>query len=446
MRNRLESDPPEPVIKRGIDAFTVPGGSRRDGRVAGRTLVVMRWIAVSGQLCSIGVITGGLGIILPLGPVLATIGTSILLNLLVFFQRETQARLTDRDATLYLAFDTLQLTLLLYLTGGMINPFTILLLAPMTVGAAILSPFNVALLAVLNQACLAVLAFWHFPLPWHGKVPALPSLYLSGVWSGLAMASVMLAAYVARVAYESRRVGDALTASQMALAREQRLSALGGLAAAAAHELGTPLGTIALVATELAREIPPGSPLAEDIALLQSQSQRCGAILAELSRRPEADGGEPFEHVPLTVLVETAAIPHLAGPTSLVVMAERAGGLPDPVVRRQPEIIHGVGNLLQNALQFAHAEVRAVVGGDTDQVTLTITDDGPGFPSGMLSRLGEPYLSARADSAGHMGLGIFIAETLLSRTGASVEFGNRRRGGARVVVRWNRRALLEQVS
>ncbi len=255
------------------------------------------------------------------------------------------------------------------------------------------------------------------------------------------MASIMLACYVFRVAHESRRITDALAASQLALAREQRLSALGGLAAAAAHELGTPLGTIAVIASELARDVPEDSPIAEDIALLRSQSDRCRKILAELSRKPEADGGPPFERLPLTALLEAAAAPHRTTQALLSIVVRTADGVPEPTVRRSPEIIHGVGNLLQNALQFAEHEVEAIARWDDQSVELVITDDGPGFSSHVLGRLGEPYISVRTDRSGHMGLGIFIAETLLGRTGGTVEFGNRREGGARVVIRWPRQAL-----
>ncbi len=415
--------------------------ARSDGRVNGRTLVMMRWIAISGQLTSLAVLTELLAIPLPIGPMLATVGASILLNLVVMAQRGGQQRLTDQDATLYLAFDTLELTLLLYLTGGMLNPFVILLLAPLTVGAAILSIRSICLLTALNLLCLSGIAVWHLPLPWRGDALVLPPLYLGGVWSGLAMAAVMLGAYVFRVAHESRRISDALAASHLALAREQRLSALGGLAAAAAHELGTPLGTIVVVAAELARDVPKDSPIAEDIALLRSQSLRCRDILAELAREPETNGGDPFELLPLTALVDAASTPHRATPASLRIVAHALDGSPEPVVRRRPEIIHGVGNLLQNALQFAQREVEVIASWDVDSVRLAIADDGPGFPSHLLARIGEPYISARADRSGHMGLGIFIAETLLGRTGARVEFGNRREGGAQVLVRWERQDL-----
>ena len=214
---------------------------------------------------------------------------------------------------------------------------------------------------------------------------------------------------------------------------------MGGLAAAAAHELGTPLGTIYLVAKELTHDLPEDSPLSEDIALIQSQAQRCREILAELSRRPEADGGIPFAVLTLGALIDEASAGHRKHATAALQIVEQpAPGSPPPMVKRSPEIIHGLGNLIQNALQFAAVTVTVTAAWDEAEVEITVSDDGPGFPSHLLNRIGEPYISQRADRSGHMGLGIFIAKTLLERTGAEVDFSNNRSGGARVVVRWDR--------
>ena len=232
----------------------------------------------------------------------------------------------------------------------------------------------------------------------------------------------------------------ALAATQIALAREQRLSSLGTLAAAAAHELGSPLATIAVGAREIARDLPPDSALAEDMELLLSQTTRCRDILAELARRPEADGGDPFLQLPLADLVDEAAAPHTRAQVALEIVAERADG-PEPQLARSPEIVHGLGNLLANAIQFAASRVEVLLAWNRDEVQVTIADDGPGFPAHLLGRLGEPYLSGRAGTGEHMGLGIFIAQNLLQRTGASVEFANRRASGAEVVVRWPRPIL-----
>lgn len=412
-----------------------------DGRVTLRTLILIRWIAIVGQVAAIAVVDLVLGFALPLGPLLAAVGASVLLNAVAMAQRSGRVRLADRDAALYLGYDTLQLTLLLYLTGGLVNPFSILLLAPMTVGAAILSRYSVVLLTGLNLVCLTVLALWHFPLPWPEPTPVFAPLYAFGLWMALSVSSAFISAYVFRVAEEARRFADALAASQVALAREQRLGALGALAAAAAHELGSPLGTIAVVAKELARELPPDSPHTEDVALLQSQVMRCREILAELARRPEADGGDPFERLPLTALIGEAAAGHRAGTVDFVVERTAEAAVEEPVVRRSPEIIHGLGNYIQNAHQFAERRVTVAASWDERWVTVAVMDDGPGFPPHLLGRIGEPYFSARSDRSGHMGLGVFIAQTLLEKTGALVAYSNNRSGGARVVVRWDRATL-----
>lgn len=419
---------------------------RPTDRVSLRTLILIRWIAIAGQLTTVLAVHFLLEFPLPIAPALGVIGVSALLNVAATMQTRFRLRLDDRDAAFYLAYDLIQIAVLVALTGGLLNPFSVMLLAPLTVSASILSGRSTIAMTVLTILCASALAFWHSPLP--GEVATLPAIYKVGIWLAITSSALFIAAYVWKVADETRRMGEALTASQMALAREQRVSALGALAAAAAHELGSPLGTIAVVARELQREVPADSPLAEDIALLRSQSERCRAILAELARRPETGGGDPYELLSLDALVNTAARPHLRPDIALDI---DLGPAPDaaedeepPVTRRTPELVHGLGNLLQNALQFARRRV-SVVGEWTDRgVTLTIADDGPGFPPGLLARLGEPYLSSReagrgrVGTDGHMGLGVFIAVTLLSHNGAKVRFANGPDGGAEVTVTWAR--------
>jgi two-component system sensor histidine kinase RegB len=235
-----------------------------------------------------------------------------------------------------------------------------------------------------------------------------------------------------------------MAATQLALAREQRVSAVGALAAAAAHELGSPLGTIAVVAKELARELPAGSPHAEDAALLLSQSERCRRILAELAHQPEEDGGSPYTRLTISSLVEAATAPHRQQGVRVIIATTGEPAAQEPLVSRSPEIMHGLNNLIQNAVQFAGREVSITIYWDATTVTVEIDDDGPGFPLQLLGRLGEPYLSTRANASGHMGLGIFIAQSLLERSGARLAFDNLPDGGAHVAISWNR-ANLETV-
>ena len=414
------------------------------GRVRLRTLVYIRWIAVLGQLLTLMVVRYGLGFDLPFGICMAIIAISAALNIAITLRRPLGDHLTDRMAAQYLAYDILQLTVLLFLTGGLQNPFSVLILSPVVVSATVLPRSSTIGLGLLSGAAITLLALWHLPFPWHpGESFELPDVYVMGIWEALELGVVFIAAYAGSVSEEARRMSDALAATQMALAREQRMSALGALAAAAAHELGSPLATIAVTAKEMARTAPPAGPLADDIALLIEQSNRCRDILAELARDPEADGGSPFAQLPISVLVEAAAQPHMNSHAEILFdhrPYEGDSDGPPPVIARSPEILHGLGNLIQNAAQFAADQVVVGTRWDRNRVTVTVTDDGPGFPSHLLDRLGEPYLSSRGEG-GHMGLGIFIASTLLKRTGATLSFFNGEEGGARVEVSWERAAI-----
>jgi two-component system, sensor histidine kinase RegB len=413
-------------------------------RIQPRTLAAIRWVAIAGQAIALLFVHYGLGFDLPIGPALATVGVSVLVNLSIAIRRRAGIAPGARSVVRYLAFDIVQLAVLLYLTGGLQNPFAFLLLAPVAVSATVLGAWSTAALSLLVFACVSLLAFWHLPLPWRGAPPELPLLYIFGAWTALIIGIVFFAVYTWRVADEARRLFDGLAATQLALAREQQLSAVGAMAAAAAHELGTPLGTIAIVVRELSREVPPDSPLAEDVALLREQSERCRRILAELGQRPGDAAGTPFATLPIGAVVEAAAARHDAGRVTLdldPVPYPEAPDSPPPVLAPMPEIIHGLGNLIQNALQFAVRRVRVETRWNEDEVSVTIIDDGPGFPQTILDRLGEPYLSVRGTQGGNMGLGIFIAQTLLKRTGATVTFRNAAERGAEVEVVWPRGPL-----
>lgn len=422
-----------------------PPGARARGRVSQRTLVLIRWIAIAGQAATLCVVQFAMGLALPIVAALIVVGSSAILNLVVGRRRTLRARLSDGEATLYLAYDTIQLTLLLYLTGGLVNPFAVLILAPAVVSASVLSRASTIGLGLLTGASITLLALVHLPLPWPEGPFEPPQLYLLGIWLALALGTVFITAFVGSLSKAARRMSDALAATHLALAREHRVASLGALAAAAAHELGSPLATIALASKELARELPEGSPLRADVDLLIGQTARCRDILAELGRAPAAMGGLPFAELPLSALVEAAAEPHRSPGVALVLDAapaeEAPEDAPEPLVKRSSEMMHGLGNLIQNAIQFARREVVVRQRWDLASVTIEVMDDGPGFPPALLQRLGEPYLSSRAGSGLHMGLGIFIAQNLLERTGAAFVFSNRPEGGARVMVRWERSAV-----
>lgn len=423
-----------------------PAPGEKD-RIRLHTLVRIRWVAVAGQLCALVVVHFSLGYPLPMMPILGLVLASALLNLAVTRKRSPQVWLGDREAAAHLGLDIMQLSLLLYFTGGLINPFALLILAPITVSATTLSRRSTFLLGILSIVSISTLAFWHLPLPFLPGVLNLPQIYIVGMWTALALTIVLLAVYNWYLAESARRMSRALSDTQMALAREQRLSALGALAAAAAHELGSPLSTISVVAKEISHDTPDDSPLAEDIALLIGQCERCREILAELAARPGERDVSFFLPFSLSALVRTAAEPYTDTPVEVVFEkraenAETGEDLPsEPQVEQSPEFMHGMGGLVHNAVGFASRRVVVLTHwGETD-ATVEILDDGPGFPQHIIQRLGDPYLSTRSGKEGHMGLGIFISQTLLGQTGAVLSFGNRRNGGAVVTVRWPRSAL-----
>jgi two-component system sensor histidine kinase RegB len=410
-------------------------------RISLRRLVLIRWVAVAGQALALLVVHYVLEFPLPLAPAFGVVACSAALNLFFAFHHRAATRLGERQAAYFLGYDLLQLGLLLYLTGGLQNPFSILILAPVTVAATILSRPPVIALAIFAVAIITVLAFWHVALPWRSEPPLFPPELVLGIWTALTVATAFIGAYTWSVAAEARRLRDAVAATQLALAREQRVSAVGGLAAAAAHELGSPLATIAVVAKELARELPPDSPHMEDATLLLSQSERCRRILAELTQQPAEDSRSPYERLPISALVEAGGELYHDPRVRLIFATTGAPPEAEPLVRRSPEIMHGLNNLIQNAVQFARREVSVTIFWDAATVSVEVADDGPGFPAHLLGRLGEPYLSTRAGDANHMGLGIFIAQSLLERSGAELTFDNLVDGGAHVVISWNRANL-----
>jgi two-component system sensor histidine kinase RegB len=399
-------------------------------RISLRRLVLIRWVAIAGQAITLLVVHYAFGFRLPLLLCFAVVGCSVGLNLFATLFRRVATRLGEREAAFFLGYDLLQLGLLLYLTGGLQNPFAILILAPVTVAATILSLRPVIALAMFAIAIITLLALWHMALPWRNLPLEFPP--------ELVLATVFIGGYTWSVAEEARRLRDAVAATQLALAREQRVSAVGALAAAAAHELGSPLATIAVVAKELVRDLPADSPHSEDAQLLLSQSERCRQILAQLAHHPDEEGASPYTRLPISALVEAAGALYHDPRIRLIFATTGDPSDAEPPVRRSPEIMHGLNNLIQNAVQFARHEVSVTTHWDKANVAVEIADDGPGFPAHLLGRLGEPYLSTRAGAANHMGLGIFIAQSLLERSGAELTFDNLVEGGAHVVISWKR--------
>lgn len=410
-----------------------------DGRVTLRTMLIIRWVTVIGQTMLIMFFGPFQGLEFPMMEATGVVGASVLLNLTAYAQRGAKARLSERHAAMYLCYDIMQMTMLLYFTGGLFNPFAVLLMVPLAVAAMMLTRISVLILTAVTVLMLTTLLRAEgTEMLWLKEFLGLSQSYQIVVWSALSISSLYLASYVWIVALEQRKIVDALGASQVALAREQRLSSLGALAAATAHELGTPLATISLISKELKNEVDGDDPIAEDIAILVEQSERCRYILSEFGRAPDREGGDPYEFVTLEQLIKAALRPH-EDVTIEVDYYETVAPDTDPLLlRRVPEAIHGLGNILQNAIQFAASSVKVRASISDERVAVSITDDGPGFDAQTLLRLGEPYIRGQSEGRQSMGLGVFIATILLERTGGTVHFSNSTQGGAMVVVSWLR--------
>ncbi len=431
-----------------------------------QTLVRLRWLAIFGQLAALLLVRFEFGFELPFWPALGLVLISAWLNIVLMLRHSAAARLKDNAATAVLAFDIAQLALLLFLTGGLTNPFAILFLAPVTVSAAALPSQRTLLLGVLTLALVSLLAVYHLPLPWFPDSPLqLAPLYIFGIWMGLVSGIGFTALYVHKVAREARDMAAALTATELALARQQQLYALDGLAAAAAHELSTPLGTIAVVSQELRKLCRPGAlpasaedqaQLCEDLALIASQAVRCREILAQLADH-RAGRDEMLAKVRLSAMLEEIVEP-LRGPDLAITLdlaPEHGGEEKPPVIRRDPGLLFGLGNIIENACDFAETEVVIIGRWDDDNISITVHDDGPGFAEDIISRLGEPFVTSRArrtwtaeeldeeEARAGMGLGFFIAKTLLERSGATISIANRARPahGAIVRIDWPRSAI-----
>ncbi len=411
-----------------------------------RTLILLRWIAVVGQSAAVLFVAFGLHFTLPLAACLAVISASAWLNIFLGFSLGSGRYAAPNYTLAQLIFDLMQMAMLLGLTGGLANPFVILMGVPVVVAITALPVRSAAILGVLTLSAAIILSKYALPLPWlEGQRPNIPDLFVWGQFTALITATGFMAIYVWRVSMEGRRMQAALTATEAVLAKEARLSALGGLAAAVAHELGTPLGTIALVAKEMTHALPKEGELGEDAQLLVEQASRCREILSKLSDSGAENDPIHARHT-LGDLLEEIASPLRKSGIAITVSAKEKGGRTDvkvPVLRRQPEIMHALGAFADNAADFARSKVDLSGFWDDNWIEIVISDDGPGFSDSIREKLGEPYVTTRAggDAQGHggMGLGIFIATTLIERTDGVIKLGKSDRlGGAMVRVIWPR--------
>ncbi len=419
-----------------------------------RTLIGLRWLAIAGQLVVVAIVAGWLRAPVPLVFVGGAIAISVIVNLMLTYERRTGPMLSERAAAAQLAFDLTQLAAVLYMTGGICNPFSVMMLVPVTIAASLLNTRAMLIFLIFALTLLLAITLQPWPLPWPDPEPfALPDIYVFAMWGSLTISMIFVALYANRVTAEGRRGVAALDAARAALERERQLADLGALAAAAAHQLGTPLGTITLTLKELLAELPPDTPWRADLEVMMAETERCREALERLRARDFAQDTHPFDSQPVEAILREAARPFeersrlrfaiTARPTN-----EKQNDSPQPRLPRRPEILHALANFIENAVSFAHSRVALEARWDAHALVITITDDGPGFADGVIDRLGEPYVTTRrggltthappGESGLGFGLGVYIAVSLLARTGAKVRFQNRAEGGAMVTITWSR--------
>lgn len=414
------------------------------GRLRLRTLVMLRWLAVTGQTATILFVHFVVGFELPLGFCLGIVLMSAWINTWLTLAVPPQKFARDWEAFAQLGYDVAQLCLLLMLTGGLQNPFIVMLAAPVMIAVAALPPRWSLGVGAIAMAGTGAMWLWSLPLPWYaGRTLELPWVYVLGLWSAIFISIAFTAVYSWRVSQEGKRMATALAATQGVLSREQRLSALGALAAAAAHELGTPLATIQLTAKEMLRELKDDDLLREDAELMVAQARRCRDILKRLSQERTASDLR-HDRVEFLAALEEASTPLRGlGPAIEVRLATMQGSEP-PVLRRMPEILYGIGNFIENAIDFAGSRVTVEGRWDPGNIYIRVSDDGPGFSPDILSKIGEPYITTRSGTPGQggLGLGVFIAKTMIENSGGIVRFDNAGpQGGAVVSIRWPRKQV-----
>lgn len=398
-----------------------------------RTLVMLRWMTIAGQSAALSIAVTWVKVDIRVDLAASIIGLAVAFNIVATVVFPENRRLSPCAALLTLLFDLTQLAALLALAGGLMNPFAVLLLTPVVMASTALNLRATILLSLVAVGLISALLAYPAPMKLlNGDVLQVPGILADGFWVALITSVGFLALYSRKIMVEIFSMSQALAATQTALGREQRLTALGGVVAAAAHELGTPLATIKLVSTEMANDLADQPALLEDVELIRDQANRCRDILHEMGRSGKDDTF--MQIAPISALVLEAMEPHLKRGKHIVPRINGrindGPGADHMLVARQSEIIHGLRNLIQNAVDFAAQTVWVDIDWDKTTLKVHVGDDGPGYPAHLLGRIGDPfvrkrgYIDPRRPGYEGMGLGLFIAKTLLERTGAQLTFAN----------------------
>ena len=402
-----------------------------------KTLVTLRYIAIFGQFIAINLVYNHLNLVFPIVESHIIIFIGLTTNLYLQFQFRSN-QLKDFYASLFLIYDLIQLSALLYLTGGILNPFSFLLIIPAIVSSTFLSTRTTIILGIVTSILLFLLTYFYLPLPGLEVEFAFSDFYKSGILVGVLIGLIFLSYFGIRFAGETKKRSEALNKLQQVIAKEYELESLGGQAAAAAHSLGTPLATISVVATELKKEIGDNKDYSKDIDLLISQTERCSQILKKISTK-QIKEDRFISSIKLEDLLDE--IIHSFQETSSKNISLISDNDKNKInTQRSPEIIYGLRNFIGNAVKFSKSRVNVILKSDEKNIQIFINDDGPGFPEDIKPILGEPYIKSKSqevNSNAGLGLGIFLGKTLLERQSANLFFSqDKKLKGASVAISW----------
>ena len=403
------------------------------------TLTILRYIAIFGQFIAINIVFFYLNLEFPITESYLIIFLGLLTNLFLQFRIKVN-QLKDTYASMFLLYDLIQLSILLYLTGGILNPFSILLIIPTIVSSTFLSMGTTIILGVLTTLFLFILTYFYLPLPgMNTNIFAVPNFYKLGILSSILIGLIFLSYFGIRFSGESKKRSEALNKLQEVISKEYELESLGGQAAAAAHSLGTPLATISVVAKELKKEIGDNKEISKDIDLLISQTKRCSEILKKISKK-QIEEDSFFSLIKLEDLLEEI-INSFKETSSKKIELYVENDQNKIDIRRTPEIIYGLRNFIGNAVKFSKSRVEITLRSNEKIIEIRISDDGPGIPEDIIKIIGEPYIKSKSSelsSNSGLGLGTFLGKTLLERKNAKLLFKrNSELGGALVIVSWD---------
>jgi|TARA_B110000211_G_scaffold179427_1_gene202949 two-component system sensor histidine kinase RegB len=403
------------------------------------TFTILRYIAIFGQFIAINIVFFYLELQFPVTESYLIIFLGLLTNLFLQFRIKVN-QLKDTYASLFLLYDLVQLSVLLYLTGGILNPFSILLIIPTIVSSTFLSMGTTIILGVITSFLLFILTHFYLPLPGMDiNIFSVPNFYKFGILISILIGLIFLSYFGIRFSGESKKRSEALNKLQEVISKEYELESLGGQAAAAAHSLGTPLATISVVAKELKKEIGNNKEVSKDIDLLISQIKRCSEILKKISKK-QIEEDSFFSLIKLEDLIEEI-INSFKETSSKKIELYVDNDKNKIDIRRTPEIIYGLRNFIGNAVKFSKSRVKIILKSDDKIIEIKITDDGPGIPEDIIKIIGEPYIKSKSkelNSNSGLGLGTFLGKTLLERKNAKLLFKrNSELGGALVLISWD---------